>query len=349
MQTNSAAFFLKSSLLGVLLLVLFQNIAIAAPQGDVPNTLEEIVLRNWSAWSQGKQTVDLAQLELALGDYGVRGENAALLSSLVKKTRIEQENTPVDLATAVGWVREDKNLQYEFFKKMLFDTGNQQRSVISRKRAHFESLQFEQNLDGAVLSAMGCIAANQPRSIAAALRYVDDNRYEVRFPSGKKVIMRAPSEGETLNSELMRTLEDGTWAILLYDAFQQNLSATPTPGEVQKVWTGVVSSVLPLSGMAAPQVGGQLDAALKQGRLVQAVLSVDAERPVPGLAYGQSYSVLRFDASRSEVVLWQPHAGFFQPQGAESRENGYLMAAGIIQMPLTAFQQIFTSLVVSGR
>ncbi len=342
--------FIKQTVFCLLFLTLSQGWFIAQAASNVPETLDEIVLRNWPLWSSSLTAdVTITQLQTALGKRTIRGENAALLASLVEKLQQEQNNAPVTLNTVRQWVQKDPQLQYRSLKRMLFSRDSE-RPFLANNKPHFQALEISQQGNGAILSAIGCLAYNRPQEIKSALHRISAEQYSVHFPSGQKAGGSIPTEGELLAHKLVLTLKDGTWAVLLYNTFEQQLGKTATPDSVQTLWSGAPPKLYNLAPSDLSQLRTVLKNAVNSKRIIQAVLGEKPDNPVPGLEYGQTYAVLRFDDTNDEVTLWHPHAQSFEPADSEEAATaGYLITAGVLQLPLTDFVAIFPNLVVESK
>ena len=62
---------------------------------------------------------------------------------------------------------------------------------------------------------------------------------------------------------------------------------------------------------------------------------------VPGVLGLHAYAILAYDATKDEVLLWNPIGGAFKPKGTEGLEHGYSMSHGQSRVPLVELVQFF--------
>jgi len=62
---------------------------------------------------------------------------------------------------------------------------------------------------------------------------------------------------------------------------------------------------------------------------------------IPGITPNHAYAILGFDSAKDVIRLWNPHGDTTQIKGEPGPKNGYPMADGLFEMPLTVFVKEF--------
>jgi hypothetical protein len=203
--------------------------------------------------------------------------------------------------------------------------------------------------------------------------------YEVRFGSGEKVVVAPLTDAELALSGT--TGDEGVWLPVLEKALGTlRREANPTKyametatdaiagggssATIVRMLTGkqteritlkivprnnpkmtdgkpVVVTTRPagdLAGLAA-QVRTKVGAALADKRLV--TTGTGTEPQPPGISGKHAYAVLGYDAKTDRLRIWNPHGNTFRPKGEPGLKFGYPTAAGVFEVPVVEFVQIF--------
>ena len=99
-----------------------------------------------------------------------------------------------------------------------------------------------------------------------------------------------------------------------------------------------------LSPSAAPaEVREWIEEGLARHAMVGAGTGKDPKGSIPP---NHAYMVFGYDRERDLVVTWNPWNNDFTPKGPSNRQNGYARRAGVAEIPLEDFAQMFRGLTV---
>jgi hypothetical protein len=86
-------------------------------------------------------------------------------------------------------------------------------------------------------------------------------------------------------------------------------------------------------------------AAITDGIARKAAMGAGTPREPKGrIPPNHAFAIFGFDAARDTVLLWNPWGNNFTPKGPDGREHGYTHKAGISEMPLADFTELFRGL-----
>jgi hypothetical protein len=226
------------------------------------------------------------------------------------------------------------------------------------------------------VSVIGAATYRNASDISKVLSMPDAGTYEARFPGQKPVKFKPLTDVEVAISSTGGS--GGLWLAVLekalgtlrHEARPESHHAAEEPtdyianggnaGEIIQLLTGndflrlslgnrkgAAGAAFKNSDTALDQLRGGLKSAFAEHRLVTAgTPGEDAPMPMPpGVTRKHAYAVLGYDAQADTVRLWNPHGNAFKPAGAPGLKQGYVTQAGMFDMRLADFAQVFGSIV----
>ncbi len=231
------------------------------------------------------------------------------------------------------------------------------------------------------VAAVGAFVHREPSAVKKMLVQLPDGRYRATFGDGSSVEVTALTDAEIALSG--STGDEGLWLPVLEkalgslrrskdpekfametatDAIANGGSAATivrmltghqtdritlkrVPRSTAKGPDGKPVAAVPVPagdlGELASRVRREIGAALESQRLVTCGTGTEAQPP--GISGKHAYAVLGFDAKADTLRLWNPHGNNFRPKGDPGLSHGYATAAGVFQIPVGEFVQVFRS------
>jgi len=346
-------FFLRISLTVLVLIFCFQPRLAAASLGDV-------IATNWNIWSNGSDSVQKDDLLAAIAKPDFKGENAAALVALetyMKKNKLDS----IDKASAVA-IQDDKTL--ERYLKDVAKLKGVNRVLFAPGQPDFNTMAQGPAGDCYFFSGTGWIAKYRSDVIKKAITQNKDKTYRVVFPNGDEATVTEPTDAEMAFNDSASTLSGGIWMPVLEKALGIVLSRTseksaaiPDPtvaidrpgvpiGSIVKRWTGNDASVFKIDDTDR----GKLKKALQKmhdGNLMAEALML--KKNTVHLPWDHVYAVMDFDGFAGKLIMWNPMAYDFTPEGPDGIDNGYTTARGIFSIPLDDFMALYSYLAIENN
>jgi hypothetical protein len=355
-------------------LTLLLLVALALPALADPSTpFTQHVRANFQRWDLNKDgTLSLKEIELALPDRSVKGEDAAALAAL----RFFLVNPPKDppgfawtLATldayerdvaAHGKLKVNFDGAYNGWVKKLKAAN---RSLFAPGAPHLESIVQAAQNDCYFLSAVATLIRQRPQDLVSLIRPQEGGGYRVHLPGWGDEVVREPSDAEL--PAYNQDGGDGVWLLVLdkaVGAFRARLFSNMTVGEdpaelvdrgwdqksvmwaftghkiaILSYWTGGGKSQVPGIEQQARQ---KLVELAGQHRLI-ATQAKPGKDPLPqGIERGHVYAVLNYDQGSDMVTVWNPWGTDFHPKSKDPMA-GYERHHGQFLVPLHDFVSWF--------
>ncbi|HTQ11753.1 MAG TPA: C2 family cysteine protease [Fimbriimonadaceae bacterium] len=210
------------------------------------------------------------------------------------------------------------------------------------------------------LAPLGAVVNRSPDDVRKMIQ-PDGSGYQVRFPDGQQVRVRALTDAEL--AMVGSATQQGVWTRVMEIAYgsrkiadgeikiatdTMNGGSTATAG---KALTGHRFRSVKLVGdfkkdvpsASLQETMGRLRTDIPQA--VSTKLLVLAGTPklaMPkSISPNHAYAVLGFDPATDKITLWNPHGNDFKPKGDEGPDNGYRIENGVFSMPLEMFVRTF--------
>ena len=334
----------------------------------------EQVKSHYGEWDTNHDnTLSVNEVELALGNPAIQGEEAAAVASLrrgmlgkgIKTLTLEQLIASVPYDSKITPAPPQYDSMYEASltkingaKRELFATGEPELDALGQGRLG----------DCFLLAALGTYVNHDPQGLKKMMQVQPDGQVAVTFGTGERVVLPAPTDGEVVIGALTRN--QGTWA----NMFEKSVGRVFLEGQKAPRFVAPYSiigvggsphTVLQLvTGHKVVRVGCEgirkpgLDAATREARLgelrAKLIETQDAGRmmvagngaigeqdavTVPGIYYLHSYAVLNYDTKDDTVTFWNPFGNAYTPKGEPGLKTGYLTRYGRFTVPLTEVVQ----------
>jgi hypothetical protein len=257
-----------------------------------------------------------------------------------------------------------------------------ERSIPTKLWAHdgpsFEGVRQAREGDCWLLATTGWMVKHRPEAVRKAIEPAGDGKWRVNFADGASVEVSTPTVTELISVNSEPTLKDGLWLPVVKEAMGELIGeANPKKHEIEaeslringgsgarmfERWTGHKVKVIRLDGKERPSIA-DVRAALVDGVRRHAAMGAgtpkakvpakapegadapkDAKAKPPAIAPNHAYAIFGFDADRDVVITWNPWGNDFKPAGPDGRENGYTRKAGIAEIPLADFVELFRGL-----
>ena len=321
----------------------------------------------WDADRDGELTTN--EIELAVADPKVKGKAAAAAASLRRAIRANRDSKSLSLKQIVESVPYKANAtpklpKYEaMYAAALERIQSARREIFVSEKPTVECVSQGRLGDCFLLATLGTAAANDPDRLKKMFKPLPDDKVEVTFGNGRKIVIDMPTDGEI--SIGAQNHNDGMWALLFEKAIgtvyleRQKTPRHVTPLSIIGVGGTPNVPLELLTGHAIKRTGcedfqrGKLDEAAREKKLAEVReklseaqrkgrLIVGGTAPlggkqtvVPGLYYNHSYGVLAFNEKTDEVTFWNPFGNRYTPKGPPSLKTGYVTEHGRFTMPLT--------------
>jgi len=348
-MTNNRLF-VKMIFTALILILSLQSQLMAATFGDV-------IARNWNAWSNGNDSVQKDDLLAAVAKPQFRGEDAAALVALeayLRKNKLDS----IDKATAVS-LQDDKTL--ELFQKDIAKLKGVNRVLFAPGQPDFNTLAQGPAGDCYFFSGTGWIAKYRSEVIKKTITQKSDKTYKVVFPNSDEATVTEPTDAEMAFNDSASTLSGGIWMPVLEKALGTIMEGTnaksaaiPDPtvaidvpgvpiGSIVKRWTGNDAAVFKLADTERSELKKALIKMHDKTLMAEALL---LKKNASHLPWDHVYAVMDFDAASEKLIMWNPLAYDFTPQGPDGVDNGYTTSRGIFNIGLDDFMAIYSYLAV---
>jgi hypothetical protein len=342
--------FARISLTVLVLMFCFQPRLSAASLGDV-------VATNWNKWSNGNDTVQKDDLLAAIARPEFKGENAAALVALetyMRKNKLDS----IDKASAVA-IQDGKTL--ERYQKDTDKLKGVNRVLFAQGQPDFNTMAQGPAGDCYFFSGTGWIAKYRSDVIRKAITQKPDKTYRVVFPNGDEATVTEPTDAEMAFNDSASTLSGGIWMPVLEKALGTILAGTnaksaviPDPtvaidvpgvpiGSVVKCWTGNDAAVFKLADADRSELKKALAKMHDKTLMAEALM---LKKNTSHLPWDHVYAVMDFDASAERLIIWNPLAYDFTPEGPDNIDNGYTTARGMFSIPLDDFMALYSYLAI---
>lgn len=343
-------------------------LSMAAAFAD-PQPLAQVIQRGFPVWDADKDgSLTIDEINLALANPGVRGEEAAAVAAIYRATRNKSHpmQPPFALADLVKQDSGEANTPADDEDPGMPRLGSYYAAYAEKigKAPHELFAAGAPSLDGFrqgkvgscfCLAPMAALINRDPAAVAARFTR-DGDGFTVRLNGDRTVHVTAPTDGEIAISS--GTGGQGYWSTVYEKAVGQmriedkSLKDPPlvaatagSAGTMVKVLTGNEIKRFSCSPWRKPETTpAEKDALLDQLRTLLRETS-SAHRlmtagtgakgnTVPGISSMHAYAVLGYDAGRDNVIIRDPHGQDYQPRGTPGLQNGYPAAKGVMEIPL---------------
>jgi hypothetical protein len=328
-------------------------------------SLRVLLDSRWTQWVHGNERLSASDLDDEAANPAVRGEEAAAVAALLQqlnRLRTRDGTDGIDLARlkpaeqggdAALWKALLASYRQNLQKSRLIPT-----ELWAREQPTFAAVRQAREGDCWLLATTGWMVRFRPEVVRNAIEPAGENRWRVRFASGDTVEVFTPTTTELLAVNSAATLRDGLWLPVVKEAMgtllgETNARKQEIEAESLRVnggsgsrmlqrWTGHKVRVWRLEGQSPIET---VRAAITDGIARKAAMGAGTPREPKGrIPPNHAFAIFGFDAARDTVLLWNPWGNNFTPKGPDGREHGYTHKAGISEMPLADFTELFRGL-----
>ncbi|MEY3025651.1 MAG: hypothetical protein RLZZ238_548 [Planctomycetota bacterium] len=327
--------------------------------------LRTIVDARWDHWTHGAERISADDLDDEAADASVRGEEAAVVASLIQQLNRLRTRESIEAIERSRLAPVEEGGDEALWRALLSSyRQNRQKArflpteLWAQGEPSFGAVRQAREGDCWLLASTGWIVRHRPELVRTAIEPAGENRWRVRFASGETVEVFTPTTTELLAVNSAATLRDGLWLPIVKEAMgtllgETNARKQEIEAESLRVnggsgarmlqrWTGHKVRVWRLEGRTPID---KVRAALVDGVARKAAMGAGTPRePAGKIPPNHALGIFGFDAERDVVILWNPWWNTFTPKGPEGRENGYACKAGIMEMPLADFVELFRGL-----
>ncbi|RYX86232.1 hypothetical protein EON83_03140 [bacterium] len=342
------------------------------------------VRAHYAAWDTNRDnTLSVNEVELALTNPGIKGEEAAAIAALRRGMRAKgiKSATLEELNDSVPFDAKKKPAppQYDsMYEVALQKINSVKRELFVTETPQLDGLGQGRLGDCFLLAALGTYINHDPEGLKKMMDVQPDGQVAVTFGTGKCVVLPTPTDGEVVIGALTRN--QGTWANMFEKSVGQVfLEGQKTERHVAPYGIigvgGSPHTVLQLiTGHKVVRVGCEnirkpgLDAATREAKLAElrAILIRNQEAgrmmvagngaigeqnavTVPGIYYLHSYGVLGYDPKADTVTFWNPFGNGYKPKGEPGLKYGYVTKYGRFTVPLSEAVQWLGSFSVESE
>jgi len=208
------------------------------------------------------------------------------------------------------------------------------------------------------VSTVGAMVHRNPSAVKAMFTQNDDGSTTVAFGDGSRVKVARVTDADIVICSTAGT--NGLWLTILEKAYRKNHLKTLHPirrdrpdiydrmasaGVIEMLDGHQIRRVDLRSRRGDPRfpitMRQDLNAALREHRLVKAVTSHSAKKSIPGIVPAHAYAILGYNDDTGLVHVWNPHSNNFTPKGPDGLQYGYTTKAGQFDIPLRDLLQIY--------
>ncbi len=338
-----------------------------------PTTFADQVKARFVAWDRdGNGTLTRAEIDAAVADPAVTGDEAAAVAALRRAVRNTKSSPPPltrDTLLSLAAGGKDALDFPGMYKAARTRIAAADRTLFARGGPTLDGVSQGKLGNCFCLAPLGALVARDPAAVAKMIASAPGGGFDVRF--GPKVVhVPAPTDAEL--AVLAATGGDGIWVnvyekavgkLRTDEAKAANKAVLPdldilTKGGSAGTMVGVVTGKkierfsctfvrdekLPAADKAArlAAMRDRLAAAFAAKKLV--TCGTNSGVTVPGVHGNHAYAVLGYDRAADAIALWNPHGQDFTPKGAPGLTTGYPTKDGRFRMPLPEFAAVFAGL-----
>ena len=353
---------MKSALRSCLALCLLCIILSASGVFSITSTakaatsLSEAIVRNWSSWSQGQETINYHNLIDELANPAYRDTDAAALAALARIMRSNHVTGQLSQAQALEMAANDHTLQTQY-AQFIDSLLQLNRSLYASGKPNFPALKQGPIGDCFFFSGIGWLAEYRPQVIQQAIVAEPNGQYRVNFPNGAQTVVTAPTDAEILFFNSVSTITDGLWVTVLEKAVgailpnytnrvvnrvepAYNIALGGGPAMIEAIWTGASPTVIYLNRKPARHEVRNALTRMQERKLMSQALT-PAHSIAHSIAGDHVYAILGFDKTLDMLTIWNPWGDDFTPKGPPGIQNGYARKHGVFTMPLDEFMSVY--------
>lgn len=347
----------------------------------------EIVREHFAAWDLDRDgRLESAEIDRLAARKDIQGEAAAALAAVKLRERgvkpaaerkkffvtLEQLTAP-HAGGQSGSSDAARKGAHEFhyeshYRRNVRVLASLERRLFRDNLPDFTRMRQGEIGDCYFFSLTGYLAHHEPRRLVQMIEAGHNGDFTVRFGTGDRVHVPAPTDVEILINNSSSSLEDGLWLPVLEKALGEVMRSRQAADKRTAEATDAMASGGPTSliihlysghrghhfplhsarhaDMALGELRHALPEALAHRRLVG--VNMDDQPPggrakIPGLGYGHAYALLAFDPRHDAVTVWNPWGNTFRPKGEEGPEHGFSTERGVFQLSLETLCRNFSS------
>jgi hypothetical protein len=362
--------------------LLIVSIPILSVWADETPKMAAVIERAFARWDRDQnEKLSLEEINRAVIDPKIKGEEAAAIASLRRAYRIESnklaDSTKTELFALANLnpVPSGKPPLQKNFEAGLTRLSKLNRELFPNGKPDINALNQGKLGDCFCLAPLGAICHRDASDVKNWIAANPDGTYRVTFgetvytvsaPTDCELILSASAESngiwvnvyeKAVGMFRLQELPEDQRPITALDLLTKGGSA----GTMLSIVTGKPIERFPLtifkSEKSSPEEKkAKLDELRKtlidaffQRRLVTTGTNKIIDPKPPDINGNHAYAIIGYDEKSDRIKIWNPHGQNFTPKGDPGLQNGYATQDGVFEMPLSEFVQVFAGLAFGTR